>query len=332
MRRSLAVGRRRAPRGQAAVELALGSLVLVTILVVGIHFAEFGFLWVKLEEAANFALFDETNRKMHDTYANTWNDALNQRVGGAVSGLNSDTDKRYRDFDGLSSATGGSTVTQVFTRGSRLAADCARYQGPTIDLKNPKTAVIRPAYGAADRENAGMDCQVSASLSTFRFPTHFADGKRGFFGVKTIDAKLSSPTACAAGRPKNGSCTGHGFRIVLDDWGFQGTAEARECHLTSSGDCDNTAYYRMAKATYTAAGGSNGTASSTFARDIAGFAPTSETPFWMSFRGSESQFTETHPSDGSTRWPTTPYNDPNSQKTYRPAYQNNRACFLGWKC
>jgi hypothetical protein len=55
----------------------------------------------------------------------------------------------------------------------------------------------------------------------------------------------------------------------------------------------------------------------------------------MSFRGEDGPygpFTESHPSDGSTTWPTTPYDDPNSVSTYTPAHDSNEECFLGQKC
>lgn len=328
--------RRRAPRGQAVVELALGTLVLVTILVVGIYFAEYGFLWVKLEETANFALFDQTNARMHDAAADDWNKWFAGGPGASVAPLNTRVHNRYQDFNGLSSVTGAPTVTQVFARASSLSVDCARYVGPRLDM-NAAGDTAKAAYGKANQENAGVSCQVAASLTTnARFPKHFADGADGkFFKVKTLDKLTSSPTACAAGRPSGGDCSGRGFRMLLDDWGFQGVAEGGQCPLSNTGCPDNPGYWRMAKATFDAAGGSDGSDATTLAQGIVGFSPADETQFWMSFRGEDSPygpFTESHPSDGDTDWPTTPYDDPNSASTYKPAHGSNDQCFLGWKC
>jgi len=337
--------RSRAPRGQAVVELALGTLVLVVILIVGIHFAEYGFMWVKLTETANFALFDETNRKMHDTGADTWNNYFGGAVGSNIGNLNSPVQARYKDFNGLSSVTAASTLTQVFTRGSGLTVSCKRYGGnggglgsggPNLDMA-AAGKVAQAAFGKAATENAGLSCQVDAKLSRFHMPNRF-EFHLGY-DPKVIAGTTTSPMACAAGRPSGGSCAGHGFRMLLDDWGFQGASEAGQCPLSSSGCGPNPGYYRMAQATYTAAGGSDGTAGTKFAEGVIGFSPADEQPFWMSFRGEEGfdgnpahAFQEQHASSGDTIWPTTPYNDPNSAGIYAPAYSKNDKCFLGWKC
>jgi hypothetical protein len=325
------------------VELALGLLVLVTILVAGIHFAEYGFLWVKLEETANFALFDETNVEMHSTAADSWDKWFAGSPGGAVTALNKRVEKRYRDFNGLSSADHSPTVTQVFTRASTLKVSCERYSGPKVEIDpaddpgGGARATFDGAFKAASDENAGVVCQVGASLSRYHFPEHFADGADGkFFQVKTVASAAIASTACAAGRPSGGDCTGRGYRMVLDDWGFQGASEAGQCPLSSSGCAANPGYWRMAKGMFDASGGSSGADGTALAQTIIGFSPADETKFWMSFVGGEGvghgPFTDFHTSDGSTEWPTTPYNDPNSVQTYKPAYDSNDKCFLGWDC
>src|SRR5207249_4993558 len=58
--------RARLVAGQAAAEAAIGMLVFVTVLMFGLHFAEVGYLTVKIQEAANGALWDTTAKKMHD--------------------------------------------------------------------------------------------------------------------------------------------------------------------------------------------------------------------------------------------------------------------------
>lgn len=330
---------RRREGGQAVVELALGLLVLVTILVAGIHFAEYGFLWVKLEETANFALFDETNVQMHSTSADSWNKWFAGAPGGEIADLSNRVEKRYRDFNGLSSVDSSPTVTQVFTRASTLRVSCQRYTGPKLemDLDPASLATFNGAFQAASAENAGLVCQVGASLSRYRFPEHFADGADGkFFKVKTVASAAIGSTACAAGRPSGGDCSGRGYRMLLDDWGFQGASEAGQCPLSSSGCSANPGYWRMAKGLFDASGGSVGADGTALAQGIIGFSPADETKFWMSFVGGEGighgPFTDFHTSDGSTEWPTTPYNDPNSIKTYKPAYDTNHECFLGWDC
>jgi hypothetical protein len=323
---------RRQERGQAVVELALGALVLVSIIAGGIYFAEFGFMWVKVEEAANFALFDQTNRKLHDMNAGTWN-GLATAPGSPVGALNSQVTRRYQDFDGLSSVTRDATFSQVFTRGTNLTVRCTRVRGPNIDVAGAGAGVSDP-FGAAAAYNAGISCQASAVLHLFRFPQSFADGANGVFRGNMIDGTQNpkQTAVCAAGRASGGNCNGKGFQMVLDDWGLQGRAESGECHLTNSDACGNPGFYRLAEKSYRAIGGAGNGAASNLAEQMVGFAPTHEGPFWMSFRGEESKFTEEHPSDGDTKWPTTPFDDPQSAQTYKKAYDKNRACFLGSRC
>ena len=52
-------------RGQGTVEIALGSLLVVTVLMFGIHFGEVLFMSIKVQEAANSAQWDATSMKLH---------------------------------------------------------------------------------------------------------------------------------------------------------------------------------------------------------------------------------------------------------------------------
>ena len=50
--------------GQATVELALGLLVFVTVLLFGIHFAEVGWLSLKVQEAGAWAMWEAAGANM----------------------------------------------------------------------------------------------------------------------------------------------------------------------------------------------------------------------------------------------------------------------------
>ena len=65
-------------RGQATVELALGLLIFVTVLIFGIHFAEMGFLSLKVTEASASAIWDATAYQTHSKLPNS-----NPRAGVA---------------------------------------------------------------------------------------------------------------------------------------------------------------------------------------------------------------------------------------------------------
>ncbi len=57
-------------RGQGTVEMALGVLLFVTVFIFGIHFAEVGYLSLKVQEASTSALWDTTSAKMHELPGN----------------------------------------------------------------------------------------------------------------------------------------------------------------------------------------------------------------------------------------------------------------------
>ena len=90
-------------RGQSAVELALASLIFVTVLIFGIHFSEVGYLSLKVQEAANAALWDVTAMKMHNIFSPEWTDYQN-----SVSTDQTNTTTRYQKYDGRASQSGGS--------------------------------------------------------------------------------------------------------------------------------------------------------------------------------------------------------------------------------
>lgn len=89
---------RRRARGQAVVELVLGLIVFVTILIFAIHFAEVGYLSVKVTEAAHSAIFDATGYKLHKWPRDT------SPASSAASRAGNDAQSRYQDFDSRTKA------------------------------------------------------------------------------------------------------------------------------------------------------------------------------------------------------------------------------------
>ena len=109
---------RRGPRGQALAETVLGLLVFVTILMFGIHFAEVGYLSLKVQEASTSALWDSTGAKMHEL-PGTFNGQA-----AAIKAAGGNATNRYKDFDGRSSQKGSSAPVQVFTSAGGLKVEC----------------------------------------------------------------------------------------------------------------------------------------------------------------------------------------------------------------
>src|SRR5215217_127872 len=112
--------RSRAARGQSLIETSLGLMVFITILMFGIYFAEVGALTLKVQEAANFAMWNATGRVMHDPEQQEW-----QRAS-AVTGALAEANGRYVDYDGRSrvDGSGGVPLQLAIARAQPIQVDC----------------------------------------------------------------------------------------------------------------------------------------------------------------------------------------------------------------
>lgn len=317
---------RRPQRGQAVVELAIGLTVFVTILIFAIHFAEIGFLSVKVTEAAHSAIFDATAHKVHQWPGDT------SPARSAVSRAQSDAQSRYADFDSRTRA-GGTTTTGVFTRIQGMRVECALGQGPGY-TRDPATMM---AYG----DNGGVNCQSNATVNAVGIANRFMEGSGGLFGSQRHYVPVTI-RVCGLGRPNGGDCAAR-LVMQLDDWGLSGADESKECKLNVDsplGSCDNDAFFKMARSSYvtTMAYGGHTGAASRFAWQIVGAAPIlpmGESAFFMSALGEESRFTQRLTTEGHRTYPTTPGGIGSSgvpAHEYDRAYGKRKACWLGLKC
>jgi hypothetical protein len=307
-------------RGQAVVEASLGIFVFVTILVFGIHFAEIGHISLKVQEAANAAIWDATSQQMHDVTAHSWNEYTT-----AVSFAQTQANNRYQDFDALRS--GRTTITQVMTQTTNMQINCQ-----PLGNGNP----LRPAApdalaaGAYPGGGSGISCSARAQVSAVNIPRNFLDGN---LSEVRHYRPLTIPI-CAVGRPNRGNCPGR-VMMLLDDWGYSGQQEARECALAWEGGttCENQGYYDQVKSAYDATPADMMGAASRLASVVAGSSPIDEDFFYMSFRGRESSegpYTETvRSSHGDLLWETTPFNRPTNSLYDDPSRTN---CWLGNPC
>ena len=306
-------------RGQATVEATLGIFVFVTILIIGIHFAELGHMVLKVQEAANSAIFESTSQKMHDVTAHTWNEYQT-----AIGFANAQAALRYSDFDALRS--GGTTTTLVFTQASNMQIGCRQLQGgDRLQPSNPDPL----ASGTYPTGLHGITCQARADITGIRIPRRFLDNNL----AQAQHWRPITIPACAVGRPRNGNCPGR-LGMLLDDWGYQGPDEARECALAWEGGvaCANQGFYDQAASVYAATPVAHPGAASMLASLVAGSSPIDEDFFYMSFRGCESPYgpyQETvQSSHGDLIWETTPF-----QNQYNDRYDAPRTdCFLGVPC
>lgn len=306
-------------RGQAVVEAALGIFVFVTILIFGIHFAELGHLVLKVQEAANSAIWDSTSQQMHDVTAHSWNE-----YQSAVGFANAQANARYNDFDALASA--GTTSTLVFTSAENMSVNCAPLRGG--DRLQP-SAPHPLAAGTYPSGLQGISCQARAEIRGIRIPRNFLDNGL----ANTRHWRPITIPACAVGRPRGGGCPGR-LGMLLDDWGYEGQLEARECALAWEGGttCENQGYYDQVKNVYDATPAPYAGSASRLASLVAGSSPIDEDFFYLSFRGSESMygpFNETvQSSHGDLIWETTPFQNPFNTRYDAPRTD----CFLGVPC
>lgn len=339
-------------RGQATVEMALGVLVFITVLITGIHFAEVGYLSIRVQEAATSPLWDATALRVH-----TMDDgAQPARVGdfGAFPAIpdriERDAVRRYEDFDGRRSSRNAGEVRHLFTRlhdpqifcrrDDRIFFDLPRGGGPSL-----KRAVAggfsqgRPGSGGHRGGNhsvlgrvyenvGGLSCTAGARLSGYNLPQRFMEGASGFFTERP--PRAVTLRVCASGRAVGGTCPGR-YGLLLGDWGFAGVQESGHCPLQPDmpdQPCsENTAFYNAARYTFDDNEGWGGREASDFALRFTGADPMPDQGFFMSYRGIEDGYVEQdtppgEPDDMAYR----PYNT--GGVSHRPRAIRGE-CFLG---
>ncbi|MFY2563046.1 hypothetical protein ACN469_35960 [Corallococcus terminator] len=306
--------RSRAARGQSLIETSLGLMVFITILLFGIYFAEVGALTLKVQEAANFAMWNATGRVMHDPEDGEW-----QRAS-AVTGALAEANGRYVDYDGRSRMEGGGGVPLqlAIARAQPIQVDCEAALPAGVPTLRPADA--QGPLAAMRVRTEGMQCTASTRLRAERIGRFM---EPSFFQVSQRRAAATF-RVCAAGRATEGECRGR-FGLFLDDWGLSTVAEGRACALSlnSGAVCGNRDYYLWAERVYRTNGGGGGAGSALAA--LVGSESVSEDQFFMSFRGEEDRYQEniggTH-AGGQSVWETTPFSAPNLSRPYNVPRQN----------
>ncbi len=336
------------------MELALCLIVFVTVVMVGIHFAEVGYLSLKVHQAAVSPLWDSTALRVH-RMRHQQDDIGDFGAFDAIApAVMADARVRYLDFDGRSSTPGSRAhISQVFTRLDALKVQCARedtvsfdvprgrrpalrapragdwgYYPPGQDVGRPTDSVLDGVY-----ENlGGIRCAAEAHLEGLpTLPTTFLEGQGGFFKEK--HAVLLDIKACAAGRPVGGRCQG-GYGILLGDFAFSDTDVSGHCPLQPERPdipcSENRAFYYAAKKVYDNTGRSAGHAASDFADTFVGYSPIDESGFFMSYRGEEDGYIELDTPRGESQDERDrPRNTGGVEHRPVPRRRSSNACFLG---
>ncbi len=200
------------------VELALGSLVFVTVLIFTIHFAEVGFWSLKIQEASVAAVFETTAGMNRPDLGSPRTDRSPEPLAYSRAKMQA----RYQDFHGLSASSAPATLNQVFTRIERLDVSCR--SNASSPLPFPGEPLLYPMTWATFTDNAGGLCSSQGTMTGLRIPTVFLDSSP----ESMFEAKHYVPrpmTLCGVGRASAGVCEG-GFSLLVDDWGLASAQEA----------------------------------------------------------------------------------------------------------
>lgn len=329
-------------RGQAVVELALASLLLVVIVVGGIYFGEIGMLNIKVTEATAAAVWDATGRPAH-----RYSDAgrIESRLSDVASETESLIGSQYRYFDGRDLGQ-GNPPSFVFVTAEPLRVECDEYEaaglGPNAVLEFH--AQVEAASVFSDENHGGVNCRAttSASLIPGRAPQEFHTDTGWLSGPILRSAELPM---CGVGRAWGGACNAVGVPILLGEWGLSNrdNDEHEECHLEDRENCSNPGYFAVVKKLYDGplGFGSSIAAGSAMVMATVQVLPMdfgAELDFWLSFRGEESQFSETLSNTmGRPAFTTTPGGETYDSTIdhYKRAYEARRdagRCWLGMRC
>ncbi|MBL8909966.1 MAG: hypothetical protein JNM17_04590 [Archangium sp.] len=257
-------------RGQATVELALGSIVFVGTLLIGIHLAEYAQLALKVQDAEAFAIWEATGHRVQDRKldGDTNLDPFNRTLD-TTTGVGPMTKRRFEDFDGLTGTNGGNVIGRALTEGTGVDVTCIA----DGNLSFPATLTAAPVY----RDEGGLRCSATASIKAINVPRAFLQKEdQGFFKEKIT--RTAPIPICGMGFPVNGNCRGV-LSVLTNDWGLVGE-ETREC----KNSCSVSEYRGMVQRLFRGGGGQG----RAFAAQFAGDPGSDANEFHFSFSGVES--------------------------------------------
>jgi hypothetical protein len=305
----------RQARGQAASELALGLIVMVTILMFGIHFGEMGYLGAKVHEAMASTLWDSTAYQTHEI--TVWADSNQTAVPAAQT-----NSTRYADFDGRASKPMGNIPRLAMTQASPITVTC-----------QPSGSYAAPGYTNL-KEPGGISCGATADMDVINIGSHFLDDSKGFFHE---EQKLRSRySLCSTGRLVGGNCGN--IQLLLGDNGLHQFTEQTECelnHANGSG-CGNMHFFNAVQDSFNlsaqAAGMSSGYTQipENWASGIIPDVPWGVSGFYLSFKGEDSFMQQLTNGD---MWETNPNTvQVTAGQPYLQAHIARKNCAAGGYC
>ena len=259
-------------RGQATLELALGSIIFVGVLLIGIHMAEFAQLSLKVQDAQTFAVWEASGRRVQ-TRELTGATSLSpfRRTLDSTTGVGPAATRRFADFNGLDGTSNGNVISRALTEGSGVEVKCE--EDRSLSRLFPATSTA----GNVLREEGGLRCTATALVKAINVPRRFLQKDTGGFFRESIVRQAPIPV-CGMGLPVNGHCRG-ALAILTNDWGLA-NEETEECKLA----CAASPYRGLVKSMF----GGGGSAGAQFAASFAGAPPVTADSYFFSYSGVES--------------------------------------------
>lgn len=262
----------RPAHGQATLELALGSVVFVGVLLIGIHMAEYAQLSLKVQDAQTFAVWEASGRRVQTREVTGATSLIPfRRTLDSTTGVGPTAKRRFADFNGLDGTSNGDVIARALTEGSGVDVKCEEVSSLSALFPATKTAqTVMKAEG-------GLRCTSSAQVKAINVPRRFLQKDTGGFFRESIVRRAPIPV-CGMGLPFNGQCRG-ALAILTNDWGLA-NEETDECKLA----CQASPYRGMVKSMYGGGGGLGGD----FAARFAGAPPVTADAYFFSYSGVES--------------------------------------------
>jgi hypothetical protein len=255
-------------RGQATLELALGSIVFVTILLFGIHFAEFGWLSLKVQEAQTWAIWEATGPRVQRLPTRD-----TMPFDNTLATLGTRATANYGDFDGRAGTNGSAVITQALTRASGMVVECR--EGPT--LNGGENFAPSTTIGNLYSDRGVVQCTANAEIDPFRVPIRFLQqANNGFFNA--AHRNPGATRICGLGPMSGANCAGS-LNILTNENGAQPVA-ATGCGLGAA------VYCNAVQSMY----GFGGGAAVALANTFAGHAPASPGEYNFAYSGEESNY------------------------------------------
>lgn len=268
-------------RGQATVELALGVLVLVPMVLLGIYLAEYAQMSLKVQQSAMAAVWQASGQRVQNFSTGSTSRFDSTIPGDRYDGVAGDATHEFKDFD--PTVDGNADVLASRSRGRGLRVDCEqRLFGPRTQDWAPAPQNIEQHY----KQAGGFSCSAEADVFPEWIPTRFMMRGEGGHASQEV-LQRDSIHVCAVGFPTGTSCPGR-VLLLSNDWGLS-QDETSQCNWSS---CPNNTYRNMTRSLY----GASTSASFNFARTYAG--DPGFDPFQFSYVSVENDMTQHIASEG----------------------------------